>query len=72
MQDGCKAYMDGFLNGIEMDHVSWSLGLFLKNHVLEVGLTQNVGDHNTPNAHNHWFILIYHVRGCALIFVLFC
>ena len=24
-----------------MDHVSWSLGLFFKNHVLEVGLTQN-------------------------------
>ena len=24
-----------------MDHVSWSLGLFSKNHLLEVGLTQN-------------------------------
>jgi hypothetical protein len=24
-----------------MDHVSWSLGLFSKNHLLEVGLTQS-------------------------------
>ena len=24
-----------------MDHVSWSLGLFLTNHLLEVSLTQN-------------------------------
>jgi hypothetical protein len=24
-----------------MDHVSWSLGLFSKNLLLEVGLTQN-------------------------------
>jgi hypothetical protein len=24
-----------------MDHVSWSLGLFFNNHLLEVGLTQN-------------------------------
>ena len=24
-----------------MDHVSWSLGLFSKNHLLKVGLTQN-------------------------------
>ena len=32
MQDGCKVYMD---------HVSWSLGLIFKNHLLEVGLTQN-------------------------------
>ena len=25
----------------QMDYVSWSLGLFTKNHLLEVGLTQN-------------------------------
>ena len=24
-----------------IDHVSWSFGLFFKNHLLEVGLTQN-------------------------------
>jgi hypothetical protein len=26
----------------QMDHVSWSLGLFSKIHLLEVGLTQNL------------------------------
>jgi hypothetical protein len=25
-----------------MDHVSWSLGLLSKNHLLEEGLTQNL------------------------------
>ena len=25
-----------------MDHVSWSLGLFFKTHLLEVGLTHNL------------------------------
>ena len=25
----------------QIDHVSWSLGLFFKNHLFEVGLTQN-------------------------------
>ena len=27
--------------GLKMDHVSWSLGLFSKTHLLEVDLTQN-------------------------------
>jgi hypothetical protein len=31
-----------FLTWHWMDHVSWSLGLFFKNHLLEVGLTQNM------------------------------
>jgi hypothetical protein len=39
MQGGCKVYMDGTWH--PMDHVSWSLGLFFKNRLLEVGLTQN-------------------------------
>jgi hypothetical protein len=30
--------LHGFINGIEWFHVSWSLGLFFKNHFLEVGL----------------------------------
>ena len=37
MQDGCKVHMDSYM----VYHVSWSLGLFFKNHLLEVGLTQN-------------------------------
>ena len=48
--------------------VSWSLGLFSKNHLLEVGLTQNQEtDHGIPNAHNCWFILFYNVRGFTSI-----
>ena len=41
MQDGCKVYMNPTLHRV--DHVSWSLGLFLpsKKHLLEAGLTQN-------------------------------
>ena len=34
-----KVYMEFYM--ASMDHVSWSLGLFSKNHFLEVGLTQN-------------------------------
>jgi hypothetical protein len=37
----CEVYMDSFLHGIEMDHVSWSLGLFSINHLLEVNPPQN-------------------------------
>ena len=39
MQDGCKVYLDS-LHGIEliMLMVTWTI---LKNHRLEVGLTQN-------------------------------
>ena len=34
--------LHGFLHGIKwMDHVSWSLEMFSKNQLLEVGLTQN-------------------------------
>ena len=44
-----------------MDHVSWSLGLFSKNHLLEAGLSTKPRDHGTPNAHNCWFNLFYHV-----------
>ena len=46
----------------QMDHVSWSLGLFSKNHLLEVDLTQN-RERGTINVHNCWFILFYHVCG---------
>ena len=39
MQDGGKVYMSHIWH--RMDHVSRSLGLSFKNHLLEVGLTQN-------------------------------
>jgi hypothetical protein len=34
---------------------------------LGVGLTHKPGDHATPNPRNHWFSLVYHVRGPAWI-----
>ena len=38
----------------QMDHVSWSLGLF-QNHLLEISLNTKPGDCGTPHAHNHGF-----------------
>jgi hypothetical protein len=48
-------YMDSYmaLNG-SCFTVTW---IVFKNHLLKVGLTQNPGDHGTPNAHNYWFVL---------------
>jgi hypothetical protein len=50
MQDGCKVYMDSYMssNG-SCFMVTWTI---FKNHLLEVGLTQKLGDHITLNAHN--------------------
>ena len=45
----------------QMGHVFMVTWTSFKNHLLEVGLTLNRGDHGTPNAHNHRFILFYHV-----------
>jgi hypothetical protein len=69
----CECKMDvkstWILTWHHMDHVSWSLGLSSKTTSLEVGITQTgrslhkPGDHGTPNVHNHWFILFYHVWG---------
>ena len=42
----------------QMDQVSWSL----ENHLLTVGLTQNLNI-----THNRWFILLYYVWGPAWI-----
>ena len=48
----------------QMDHFSWSLGLFSKTTSWGRPNTKP-GEHGTPNAHNHWFILSYHVWGPA-------
>ena len=50
----------------QMNHVSWLLGLFSKP---PLGGRPNTkpGDHGTPNAHNHCFILIHHAWGPAWI-----
>ena len=48
----------------QMDHVTQ---IIIKNNLLEVGLTQNRTTMALQNAHNHWFILLYHGRGPAWI-----
>ena len=55
-----KAYMDSDMasNGSGFT-VTWTI---LKNHFLEVGHTKP-RNHGTPNAHNRWFILFYHMWG---------
>ena len=37
MQDGCKVYMDSGMASMECFMIVWTI---LKNHLLEVGLTQ--------------------------------
>ena len=64
MKDGCKVYMDPTWH--RTDHVSWSLGLFLKPISWRRSNT-TPGDRGTSYAHNHWFILLYHVWGSAWI-----
>ena len=65
MQDGCKVYMDSYmsLNG-SCFMVTWTI---FKKPYLEVRFETKLGDHDTPNAHNRWFILFYHVWGPAWI-----
>jgi hypothetical protein len=43
MQDGCKDYMDFYMTSKgSRSMVTWTI---LQNHLLQVGLTQNPGDH---------------------------
>jgi hypothetical protein len=64
----CECKMDAKSTWIptwhQMDHVSWSLGLFSKPLL---GGRPNIKpwDHCTLNGHNRWFILFYHMRGPA-------
>jgi hypothetical protein len=65
MQDGCKS-LHGVLHGIKWIMFHGHLDCFQKP---PLGGSSNTkpGDHGTPNTHNHWFILIYHVWGPAWI-----
>ena len=62
----CECKMDVKFTWIptwhQVDHVSWSLGLFFKT---PHGVRPNtkLGDHGTPNTHNCWFIIYYHLWG---------
>ena len=49
-----------------MDHVAWHLDYFQKSPFGDRPKTKP-GDHGILNAHNHWFILFYHVWGLAWI-----
>ena len=66
----CECKMDVKFTWIstwhQMVHVSWSLGLFSYSPFGGRSNTK-LGDHVTPNAYNHWFILFYHVWGPAWI-----
>ena len=65
LQDGCNVYMDSYMasNG-SCFMVTWTI---FKNHPLGGRPSTKPGDHGTPTAHNHWFILIYQERGSAWI-----
>jgi hypothetical protein len=56
MQDGCTS-LQGFLHGIEWIMFHGHLDYFQKP---PFGGRPNTkpGDHRTPNAHNHWCILL--------------
>ena len=65
MQGGCKVNMESSmaLNGITFHgHLD-----YCQKPPLGGRPNTNPGDHGTPNAHNHWFILFYHVWGPAWI-----
>jgi hypothetical protein len=47
----------------QMDHASWSLGLFSKNPPLGGKPNTKPRDNGTLNAHHHRLILFHHVRG---------
>jgi hypothetical protein len=65
MQDGCKVYMDSYMasNGLCFHG---PLDYFQKP-LLGGRLNTKLGDHDTPNPHNRWFILFYHVWGAVWI-----
>ena len=63
--DGCKVYMDFYV--ASMDDVSWSLGLFFRNRLLEAGLTQNWETMALRMFTTVDFILFYYVWGPAWI-----
>ena len=59
MQDECKIYMDSYMtsNG-SCFMVTWTI---LKKPPLGGRPHTSLEDHVNPNAHNRWFILVYHV-----------
>ena len=67
MQDGCKVYVNSYMvsNGSCVHgHLNYS-----RKPPLGDMLNTKPGDHDTPNAHNRWFILFCHVWGPAWIVI---
>ena len=65
MQDGCRVYMDSYMafNG-SCFMVTWD---YFQKPPLGGWPNTRLGDHGTMNAHNHWFLLPYHVWGLTRI-----
>ena len=59
MEDGCSVH--GFLHGIEWIMFHGIYNYFQKPPLGGRPNTKPLGDHGTQNAHNRWFILLYHV-----------
>ena len=59
MQDGCKADMDSYMasNG-SCFTLTWPI---FQKPPHEGRPNTKLGEHGTLNAHNHWFLLFYHV-----------
>ena len=60
MQDGIKVFLHGFLHGIESIMFHGHLDYFQTPFLGGRSNTKSE-DYGTLNAHNHWFILFYHV-----------
>ena len=58
--------MDSYMHGIQWIKFHGHLDYFQKPPLGGRSNTKS-GDHGTPNTHNHWFILLYHVWGHAWI-----
>ena len=61
--DGYKS-LHGFLHRVKWNMFHGHLDYFQKP-ALGGRPNKTSGDHGTSNAHNHWFILFYRVRGPA-------
>ena len=53
--------LHGSLHGIKWTTLHGHLDYFQKPSLGGRPNTKPSGDHDTPNTHNHWFILSYHV-----------
>jgi hypothetical protein len=67
IQDGCKVYMDSYVASNGSCLMVTCILFYFKKPPLGDRPGTKLGDRNTPNAHNHWFILFYHAWGPSWI-----